>query len=201
MLFWLCWLALPQLTNLIRDTVWLKSYLSAVLRVEAEAFQSANLALGQMKAALPAPSVEQVAAILPSVPNTPPDVIPANRHEVCAMHERHSRCHACRRTAACARLVRVHCLSCCLLCPLHEARCRAPRRSCCPQADLNQIARKVQRGKENGTSVTTGSALASKESLYTLDAAPMAPAHRIAPAAQQPAYADRYSNANPVPAW
>ena len=43
-----------QLTNLIRDTVWLKSYLSAVLRVEAEAFSGANLALGQMKAALPA---------------------------------------------------------------------------------------------------------------------------------------------------
>jgi BAR domain len=44
-----------QLTNLIRDTVWLKSYLSAVLRVESEAFQVANAALGSMKAALPAP--------------------------------------------------------------------------------------------------------------------------------------------------
>ena len=43
-----------QLTNLIRDTVWLKSYLSAVLRVESEAFQVANSALGSMKAALPA---------------------------------------------------------------------------------------------------------------------------------------------------
>lgn len=43
-----------QLTNLIRDTVWLKSYLSAVLRVESEAFQVANAALGSMKAALPA---------------------------------------------------------------------------------------------------------------------------------------------------
>jgi hypothetical protein len=43
-----------QLTNLIRDTVWLKSYLSAVLRVEAEAFGVANVALGSMKAALPA---------------------------------------------------------------------------------------------------------------------------------------------------
>ena len=42
-----------QLTNLIRDTVWLKSYLSAVLRVEAEAFQVANSALGSMKATLP----------------------------------------------------------------------------------------------------------------------------------------------------
>ncbi|KAI8110690.1 hypothetical protein M9435_002364 [Picochlorum sp. BPE23] len=42
-----------QLTNLIRDTVWLKSYISAVLRVESEAFQVANVALGSMKAALP----------------------------------------------------------------------------------------------------------------------------------------------------
>lgn len=46
-----------QLTNLIRDTVWLKSYLSAVMRVETEAFQVGNAALGHMKAlsALPAP--------------------------------------------------------------------------------------------------------------------------------------------------
>jgi hypothetical protein len=42
-----------QLTNLIRDTVWLKSYLSAVLRVEAEALAVANVALGPTKAALP----------------------------------------------------------------------------------------------------------------------------------------------------
>ena len=46
-----------QLTNLIRDTVWLKSYLSAVMRLETEAFQVGNAALGHMKAlsALPAP--------------------------------------------------------------------------------------------------------------------------------------------------
>jgi len=42
-----------QLTNLIKDTVWLKSYVSAVLRVESEAFSVANVALGSMKAALP----------------------------------------------------------------------------------------------------------------------------------------------------
>lgn len=125
-----------QLTNLIRDTVWLKSYLSAVLRVEAEAFQAANMALGAMKAALPAPSTEPVAQVTTSMPNTPPDVIPAN----------------------------------------HE------------------------RGKENGASITTGSALASKESLYTLDA-PAAPTHRLSAPSQQAAYADRYSNAAQVPAW
>lgn len=48
-----------QLTNLIRDTVWLKSYLSAVLRVESEAFQVANVALGSMKAALPSTAASQ----------------------------------------------------------------------------------------------------------------------------------------------
>jgi len=55
-----------QLTNLIRDTVWLKSYLSAVLRVEAEAFQVANVALGSMKAALPAPAISGSECIAPS---------------------------------------------------------------------------------------------------------------------------------------
>lgn len=58
----------------------------------------------------------------------------------------------------------------------------------------------MQRGKENGASIATGSALASKESLYTLDA-PAAPVHRIAGSTQQPVYADRYSNAAQVPAW
>ena len=46
-------LVFHQLTNLIKDTVWLKSYVSAVLRVESEAFSVANVALGSMKAALP----------------------------------------------------------------------------------------------------------------------------------------------------
>lgn len=65
-----------QLTNLIRDTVWLKSYLSAVLRVEAEAFQAANAALGQMKAAVPM-SGGEVPAISASIQNTSSDAIPA----------------------------------------------------------------------------------------------------------------------------
>ncbi|EFN51134.1 hypothetical protein CHLNCDRAFT_141336 [Chlorella variabilis] len=61
-----------QLTNLIRDTVWLKSYLSAVLRVQAEAFQAANVALGQMKAAaLPAPSADMGLPVAASIPSTP----------------------------------------------------------------------------------------------------------------------------------
>ncbi|PSC69221.1 TBC1 domain family member 2A [Micractinium conductrix] len=84
-----------QLTNLIRDTVWLKSYLSAVLRVQTEAFQAANVALGQMRtAALPAPSdmagvPTGVAASIPSTPEaltsgrdaTPPH-LQANMNDV-----------------------------------------------------------------------------------------------------------------------
>lgn len=75
-----------QLTNLIRDTVWLKSYLSAVLRVEAEAFTVANVALGSMKAALPAAmaaSASEGAApeLGASLDGTTPDVIAAARSD------------------------------------------------------------------------------------------------------------------------
>ena len=74
--------SLSQLTNLIRDTVWLKSYLSAVLRVEAEAFTGANMALGQMKAALPAalpaPMGSDLAApVAGSLPDTPDGIAAA----------------------------------------------------------------------------------------------------------------------------
>lgn len=86
-----------QLTNLIRDTVWLKSYLSAVLRVQTEAFQAANAALGQMRAAaLPAPSdmtgVPAGVGVGASIPSTPealtagrdatPPHLQANSHEM-----------------------------------------------------------------------------------------------------------------------
>lgn len=70
-----------QLTNLIRDTVWLKSYLSAVLRVEAEAFGAANIALGSMKAALPAASDIAVTEDLTSSLDVMPDAIPAARSD------------------------------------------------------------------------------------------------------------------------
>lgn len=50
----------------------------AVLRVESEAFQSASVALGQMKAAMPA-ALEAPPAV-PSVPATP-DGIPAGNIE------------------------------------------------------------------------------------------------------------------------
>ena len=81
-----------QLTNLIRDTVWLKSYLSAVMRVESEAFHVANGALGSMKAALPA-AVSASEGGAPSAPNhldhqalddsleDRPDSIPAARSD------------------------------------------------------------------------------------------------------------------------
>lgn len=49
-------LVFHQLVNLIRDAVWLKSYLSAVLQVQADTFERSNQALGALRApALPAP--------------------------------------------------------------------------------------------------------------------------------------------------
>lgn len=83
-----------QLTNLIRDTVWLKSYLSAVMRVEVEAFQVGNAALGSMKAALPAalPAPSEAfngpvdtLGLDESLPDSP--VIPAARSDGEPMHQ------------------------------------------------------------------------------------------------------------------
>lgn len=39
-----------QLAQLIKDAVWLKSYLAAVMRLEQEAFTQAYVALGNTKA-------------------------------------------------------------------------------------------------------------------------------------------------------
>lgn len=46
-------LVYQQLAQLIRDAVWLKSYIAAVMRLEQEAFQSAYASLGPSKATLP----------------------------------------------------------------------------------------------------------------------------------------------------
>lgn len=72
-----------QLTNLIRDTVWLKSYISAVLRVESEAFAVANVALGSMKAALPSASPSEADPIQMSgmIDSLSDDGIPAARSD------------------------------------------------------------------------------------------------------------------------
>ena len=48
-------LVYQQLAQLIRDAVWLKSYIAAVMRLEQEAFQSAYASLGPSKATLPLP--------------------------------------------------------------------------------------------------------------------------------------------------
>ena len=45
-------LVYQQLAQLIRDAVWLKSYIAAVMRLEQEAFQSAYASLGPSKATL-----------------------------------------------------------------------------------------------------------------------------------------------------
>ncbi|RMZ54614.1 hypothetical protein APUTEX25_002200, partial [Auxenochlorella protothecoides] len=46
-------LVFHQLENVITDSVWLKSYLSGVLRIQSEALRSANTALGEQKARVP----------------------------------------------------------------------------------------------------------------------------------------------------
>lgn len=52
-------LVFHQLVNLIRDAVWLKSYLSAVLQVQADTFDRSNQCLGALRApALPAPGAD-----------------------------------------------------------------------------------------------------------------------------------------------
>ena len=73
-----------QLTNLILDTVWLKSYISAVLRVESEAFAIANVALGSMKAALPSsasPSEADPIQMSGMIDSLSDDGIPAARSD------------------------------------------------------------------------------------------------------------------------
>lgn len=77
-----------QLAQLIRDAVWLKSYIAAVMRLEQEAFQSAYASLGPSKATLPlqpdmSMPAEQVmmatsgsAATRPMPLDTPPQVKP-----------------------------------------------------------------------------------------------------------------------------
>lgn len=56
-------LVYQQLAQLIRDAVWLKSYLAAVMRLETEAFQNAYAALGPAKGSLPVPMPEEVGVV------------------------------------------------------------------------------------------------------------------------------------------
>ncbi|KAK9808708.1 hypothetical protein WJX72_002336 [[Myrmecia] bisecta] len=69
-----------QLAQLIRDAVWLKTYIAAVMRLEQEAFQASYLALGPGKAALP--MMQQAPVDMPTpLPATPDHIgmIPAGR--------------------------------------------------------------------------------------------------------------------------
>ncbi|KAK2078856.1 hypothetical protein QBZ16_003696 [Prototheca wickerhamii] len=81
-------LVFHQLENVITDSVWLKSYLSGVLRIQSEALRSANAALGEQKArvpgsrayALPADASSAPVAALPAA-SAHVDVIAARHDE------------------------------------------------------------------------------------------------------------------------
>ncbi len=75
-------LVYQQLAQLIRDAVWLKSYLAAVMRLEQEAFQHAYAALGPTKGTLPAiPALPPVAEPLVGPPGTPDHGLPITGRE------------------------------------------------------------------------------------------------------------------------
>ena len=75
-------LVYQQLAQLIRDAVWLKSYLAAVMRLEQEAFQHAYGALGPTKGTLPAiPALPPVAEPPIGTPGTPDHGLPITGRE------------------------------------------------------------------------------------------------------------------------
>lgn len=70
-------LVYQQLAQLIKDAVWLKSYLAAVMRLEQEAFTQAYMALGNTKSS-PVVHPHMDAMQLPSTP-VEGGMIPAGR--------------------------------------------------------------------------------------------------------------------------
>ncbi|BDA44078.1 hypothetical protein COCOBI_05-2620 [Coccomyxa sp. Obi] len=74
-------LVYQQLAQLIRDGVWLKSYLAAVMRLEQEAFQASYAALGPSKAQLPLPpmSPDGITSTVPPAAEPAGASIPASR--------------------------------------------------------------------------------------------------------------------------
>lgn len=168
------------------------SHIAAVLRVQTEAFQAANVALGQMRtAALPAPSdmagvPTGVAASIPSTPEaltsgrdaTPPHL------QVCLWGMRREQsARACHPAASASGCMQPCSPALHPACRLHARRFAcAPR----PQANMNDVTRKLQRKDINGGSMAvSASALGSKDSLYTIQDAPAAPQHRIPAAPSQ----------------
>ncbi len=81
-----------QLAQLIRDAVWLKSYIAAVMRLEQEAFQSAYASLGPSKATLPLQQEmpaqsEQMMMTTGSTISQPMYVAPQVTNESCHRHQ------------------------------------------------------------------------------------------------------------------
>lgn len=86
-------LVYQQLAQLIKDAVWLKSYLAAVMRLEQEAFTQAYVALGNTKAS-PVINPHMDAVHIPSTPveggmipaarplDSPGQVVPQPKHHV-----------------------------------------------------------------------------------------------------------------------
>ena len=80
-----------QLAQLIRDAVWLKSYIAAVMRLEQEAFQSAYASLGPSKATLPLQQEmpaqsEQMMMTNGSTISQPMNMAPQVTNECCHQH-------------------------------------------------------------------------------------------------------------------
>ena len=87
-----------QLAQLIRDGVWLKSYIAAVMRVEQEAFTTAYNAMGPTKVgqstAASLPVADSVATADRATLGTNPV---ASQQQVCdlELHQSSSPCHCC----------------------------------------------------------------------------------------------------------
>ncbi len=84
-------LVYQQLAQLIRDAVWLKSYIAAVMRLEQEAFQSAYASLGPSKATLPLQQEmpaqsEQMMMTTGSTISQPMNMAPQVTNECCHHH-------------------------------------------------------------------------------------------------------------------
>ena len=87
-----------QLAQLIRDAVWLKSYLAAVMRLEQEAFTQAFIALGTAKAS-PVIHPHQDVAGVPATPEHSGKIPAARPIDTSPQVPPHQLCTATQLTA------------------------------------------------------------------------------------------------------